>query len=82
MYMGDRPVVHLVGEAQARRPADLTLEHFAFRAEGLAAFQETLTAHGVTMQLTEVTDAGIVQVNIHDPDGNHIHVDFSLSETG
>lgn len=78
LYVGEHPVVHLVA-ADAPPGADagdLRLEHFALSAQGLEAFLARLRAHGVDYRLGEPPGAGIVQVNIADPDGNHIHVDF------
>jgi catechol 2,3-dioxygenase-like lactoylglutathione lyase family enzyme len=82
LYLGDRAIVHLVGTqaAPGADPADLRLEHFALEAEGLPAFLDRLAATGTAYRLGvtpgEPPVGGIVQVNIADPDGNHIHVDF------
>ncbi|MEL6234197.1 MAG: VOC family protein [Pseudomonadota bacterium] len=88
LYAGARAVVHLVGvpEAPGADPADLKLEHFAFSASGLAAFRARLDAAGVAHDLVAVTGAlaagvvDLVQLNLRDPDGNHIHVDFPADE--
>ncbi len=81
MYVADRPVVHLV---QVATPpsfrGELSLEHFAFAAEGLAEFQRKLDAAKVPYHITEPPAARIKQVNVNDPEGNHIHVDFSAEE--
>lgn len=82
MYAGDQAVVHLVGTAG--RPTDYRpdqrLEHFALSASGLADFLAHLRAHGVAYYCRVLPDFGIRQVNIHDPDGNHLHVDFPSDE--
>jgi catechol 2,3-dioxygenase-like lactoylglutathione lyase family enzyme len=81
LYCGDVPVVHLVEVAEAPRPEGaLRLEHFALRASGLADFLRRLREHDVTPRLGFVRDFGICQVNVFDPDGNHLHVDFDLAE--
>jgi catechol 2,3-dioxygenase-like lactoylglutathione lyase family enzyme len=78
---GERPVVHLVEVAeQPADGSDLRLEHFAFRAEGLAEFLKHLREHGVDYRLGQVPGFATQQVNLFDPDGNHIHVDFDASE--
>jgi len=75
LYLGDAPYVHLV---ESSKPYDEgRIEHFAFRAAGLAAFREVLDAHGITPRESPVPGTEIVQFNIRDPDGNHIHVDFT-----
>jgi len=82
LYADGLPIVHLVGRdtTPGARPEQLRLEHFAISAEGLPDFLALLEAEGVAARLNHIRDFGIVQVNIHDPDGNHIHIDFRDSE--
>lgn len=76
LYLGDQPIVHLV--AVAAPPANLEpkIEHFALRARGLKAFLARLEAKGVAYRLGRPPGTDITQVNLFDPDGNHIHIDF------
>jgi catechol 2,3-dioxygenase-like lactoylglutathione lyase family enzyme len=80
LYLGDHPFVHLV-EVE-RQPAGLEprLEHMAFRGRGLAEFLATLRSQEIEHKIGVVPGFGIIQVNIWDPDGNHLHVDFSPEE--
>ncbi len=82
MYAGDNALVHLVGcdPAPTDPGKDLRLEHGAFRATGFAAFVGRLKARGDRYELTPIEDFGIVQVNVWDPDGNHLHIDFLAAE--
>ncbi len=81
MYAGDVPVVHLVPVKVAPPKAgDLALEHAAFRAQGLPEFLERLQTAGEPMRIVRVPDMPLVQVNVWDPDGNHLHVDFDAAE--
>ncbi|MEX0286610.1 MAG: VOC family protein [Paracoccaceae bacterium] len=81
LYLGDQAYVHLVGVDQEMvTGADIALEHFAFRAKGLKEFVEKLNAADITHSLDRVPGFPVVQVNLHDPDGNHIHVDFDVAE--
>jgi catechol 2,3-dioxygenase-like lactoylglutathione lyase family enzyme len=81
LYCGDRAAVHLVEVAAPPAPeGELRLEHFAFAAEGLADFLAALRRRAVAYRLAVIADFGIVQVNLHDPDGNHLHVDFAAAE--
>jgi catechol 2,3-dioxygenase-like lactoylglutathione lyase family enzyme len=81
MYCGEKPAVHLVERLDLTpTEGDLRVQHFAFAAEGLAAFLERLKAKGVKYRIGIVEDFATCQVNVHDPDGNHIHVDFPLAE--
>ena len=82
LYAGDQAVVHLIAvETQPETPEALKLEHFAFSAAGaeagLDAFVRLLDGRGIPYRLAQVPGFGITQVNLHDPDGNHLHVDFT-----
>jgi len=80
MYSGDnKPTVHLVEVAEPP-PVGLRLEHFAFSASGMKSCVERCKQHGVKYELIAVSDANLVQVNVYDPDGNHIHIDFPAHE--
>ncbi len=89
LYAGDQAVVHLIGVetaplAGAAANGELALEHFAFTAGGpaeLAAFRARLAAAGITPRELAVPGTDLLQLNIHDPDGNHIHVDFRVPQT-
>lgn len=82
LYAGEHAIVHLVG--QDKDPGadanDLKLEHFALGAVGLTDMLARAEADGQTVTPFKVPDFPIVQVNIWDPDGNHIHVDFDAAE--
>lgn len=82
MYAGEHAVVHLVGvTAPPTDPGtDLKLEHGAFRASGYGDFKALLEARGERMEIVKVPGFPIVQVNIWDPDGNHLHIDFDAAE--
>jgi catechol 2,3-dioxygenase-like lactoylglutathione lyase family enzyme len=82
LYSEGHPVIHLVGVevAPGADPTDLRLEHFAITASGLKGFLAILDAEGARHRLNHIKDFGIVQVNVWDPDGNHIHIDFDAAE--
>ena len=81
LYAGDDAILHLVEVADPPAPGpDLRLEHFAITAEGLPEFLDRLRAGGVAFRPSRIEDFGVLQINVLDPDGNHIHVDFALSE--
>ena len=80
LYIGDLAAIHLVEAPEAPPAAALKLEHFALGATGMTEFLRTLKEHDVPYRLARVPGFPIVQVNIHDPDGNHIHVDFDIAE--
>jgi catechol-2,3-dioxygenase len=81
MYCGSQPAVHLVERAQLEpTKGDLRLQHFAFAAQDLAGFLERLKRLDVPYRVGILDDFALCQINVHDPDGNHIHVDFPLAE--
>jgi len=81
LYADGYPTVHLNGmERVATQSDDLTLEHFAFKATNLKGFVEHLNKIGERFQVAFVPGAPVVQINVWDPDGNHIHVDFAAAE--
>jgi len=81
LYVGDQAIVHLVAVDAAPQSIEPQIEHFAIRAQGLAGFLARLRNKAVAYELAEVPGFGVLQVNIYDPDGNHIHVDFDASES-
>jgi catechol 2,3-dioxygenase-like lactoylglutathione lyase family enzyme len=82
LYCGDVAAVHLIGvETQPARPANPQLEHFAFTAVGLKDFLARLQREGVPYFERWYPDGVTLQINLHDPDGNHVHVDFAAPET-
>ena len=78
LYCGSRAVVHLVEVDQAPAGQDPSLEHFALRGENMDAFLALLDGAGIDYRIGVVPGYGTRQVNIFDPDGNHLHVDFEL----
>ena len=84
LYAGDTAVVHLVaheGPPSAGSEIDLKLEHFAFTAAGRATFETRLQKAGIEYSTNTLDAIGIVQFNVNDPDGNHIHIDFDVNDT-
>ncbi|WP_136658856.1 VOC family protein [Nitratireductor sp. XY-223] len=80
LYAGDDALVHLVGSASERKSIEPKIEHFAISASGLSEFVARLEDRGIEFGLNTVPDFPVVQVNVFDCDGNHIHVDFPIAE--
>jgi catechol-2,3-dioxygenase len=77
LYCGERPVVHLVEVDQAPTPSGaLRLEHFAFSADNFEELAETLTRANVEHRVSKLVGSETRQINLRDPDGNRVHVDF------
>ncbi len=83
LYANGQPLVHLVGlEAPVDAGTNLTLEHGAFSAKGFDAFVQKFKDAGERHDIVKVPGFPIVQVNVWDPDGNHLHIDFDAAECG
>lgn len=76
LYCGRDPIIHLVEVKEKPKAEQPRLEHFALAATGLAEFLARLDAKGIRYECGEPPNFGITQVNLWDPDGNHIHIDF------
>src|SRR5262245_59211710 len=81
LYAGERAVIHLVGVAEQPAPQGaLRLEHFAFAGSGLTELLARLDHHGVAYRSSRQAGTGNVVINVQDPDGNRLHIDFPASE--
>jgi catechol 2,3-dioxygenase-like lactoylglutathione lyase family enzyme len=81
IYAGETAVVHLVqidGPPAVGAESNLKLEHFAFSASGLNEFEAKLQARGEHYRRSDLPQMNLVQINVWDPDGNHIHIDFRV----
>ena len=81
LYCGEKAAVHLV---QTRRPPggeDPKLEHFAFRTTEVADTIKRMETHGVEYTVVDRPSVGVLQVNVNDPDGNHIELAFPPVES-
>ncbi len=81
LYCGSEPAVHLVGVDKQPQTTGLQVEHFAFSAVGFKDFLARLEKHNVRYDARRVPRSDGVQINVWDPDGNHIHIDFAGAET-
>jgi len=80
LYVGDLAAIHLVEVPTELADKEPKIEHFALGANGMDGFLKVLDRHGVAYSIDPVPGFPVVQVNLRDPDGNHIHVDFSADE--
>jgi len=80
MYAGEHAVLHLVGADDQPKSIDPRIEHFAISASGLDELVARLDERGIEFGMNTVPDLPIIQINVHDCDGNHIHIDFHAEE--
>jgi catechol 2,3-dioxygenase-like lactoylglutathione lyase family enzyme len=79
-YCGDKAVVHLIEVDKAPLGKDPKIEHFALRSTGLGDFVAHLRKKKVEHNAVRVPLTGMIQINVLDPDGNHIEVQFGAAE--
>jgi catechol 2,3-dioxygenase-like lactoylglutathione lyase family enzyme len=79
-YCNGRAIVHLV-EATKRVPSsEAQVEHFALRSSGsMKRFQTKLRKHDAPYNVIPLEDINLCQVNVFDPDGNKIEVQFAAT---
>jgi catechol-2,3-dioxygenase len=80
MYAGDRDIVHLTIDPQAKDvpPADIgTFNHIAFACSGLPATLERLRQTGIAFSVDQVDELEQVQLFFTDPTGLGIELTFS-----
>ena len=80
LYCDGAAAVHLVEVPEAPKAGAPRIEHFAFRAAGLADFLAQLRGLDVAYRISIVPGMNLRQVNIYDPDGNHIEIAFAAEE--
>lgn len=83
LYGNGQAMVHMVGvedDPLVGSEVNLKLEHFAFRAEGAAAFEQRLVSAEEPYRRVDIAQINTAAFNLWDPDGNHIHVDFALEQ--
>lgn len=80
LYVGKDPLIHLVEVAKEPQAYELKIEHYAFDATGMGEFAKKLDDRDIPYSVDPVPGFPLVQINCHDPDGNHIHIDFSSDD--
>ena len=80
LYANDIACVHLVEVSEQPQTVAPKIEHFAFAATGLPEFLDKLKDRDIAHSIDKVPEMPLLQVNIADCDGNHIHVDFASGE--
>jgi catechol 2,3-dioxygenase-like lactoylglutathione lyase family enzyme len=76
LYLGGRPVVHLVGGADAGPETTGSFDHVAFEADDFEAVKARLVARGVAFKENHFAAAKIRQLFFPDPDGVKIELNF------
>jgi catechol 2,3-dioxygenase-like lactoylglutathione lyase family enzyme len=95
MYLGDRDVLHIThggSKTTENRKAYLAqtstethgsgvIDHVGFRCSGLKDMMADLTAKGVDFRQRRVSDQGLYQLFLFDPNGVKVELNFPASES-
>jgi catechol 2,3-dioxygenase-like lactoylglutathione lyase family enzyme len=93
LYIGETPVVHIITITDDERevrgyvgerkdgPGSGSLDHIAFRCQGLSEYQERLVGLGVKFRERVVPNLEQHQLFIEDPNGVNIELVFAASES-
>jgi catechol 2,3-dioxygenase-like lactoylglutathione lyase family enzyme len=83
LYAGETVVLHLVGTEGTPGVGSergLKLEHFALSARNRTQFEARFQAMGEPYRRIDIPSICLIQLNLWDPDGNHLHLDFQAHE--
>jgi catechol 2,3-dioxygenase-like lactoylglutathione lyase family enzyme len=94
LYLGDTDVVHIteggagvsenrrkyVGQESTATRGSGVVDHIAFRATGLRAMLEHLRAEKVDFKQRQVSDQGLYQLFLFDPNGVKIELNYANAE--
>jgi len=94
LYIGDRDVVHItegganvsenrrryVGQESQATSGTGVIDHIAFRASGLRETMAHLKRIGVDFKQRQVSDQGLYQLFLFDPNGIKIELNFDNAE--
>lgn len=76
-YLDARPVLHLVsGSDSGAHSSTGAFDHVAFEAIDIDRVLARLKGLGVVTVVTDIPNAGVRQVFVHDPDGVKIELNF------
>jgi catechol 2,3-dioxygenase-like lactoylglutathione lyase family enzyme len=76
LYLGGRPVVHLIGGVASSAETTGSFDHVAFEAEDIDTLRSRLEAQGVAFHENNFAAIGLRQLFFPDPDGVKIELNF------
>ena len=85
MYMGDRAVIHLAGNARPGLPSGqsgshIGFDHVSFRTSGLPAVRERLRKLNLPFEEIPVPGFPLHQIFFRDPTGMKVELTFDIAE--
>ena len=82
LYVGDTPILHVIGRDDVSQYKDGLLDHMAFSASDLRGVTATLKREGYEYDLRRIAGGGIWQLFVRDPAGAKVEFDFAKDEPG
>ena len=77
LYVGDEPLLHVLPRTNTSQVTGVApLDHFAFTAQNMPAFEQRLTAAGQPFARKQLSDGSTWQIFLDDPDGVHVELNF------
>jgi catechol 2,3-dioxygenase-like lactoylglutathione lyase family enzyme len=77
LYVGEKPVVHLVELPEGKRPSsEAALDHFAFRIEDYEETIRKLDANSVKYRCVDIPGTEIRQINVRELNGVLIELNY------
>ena len=77
LYGGDNALIHLIeSDSHVRNEKQGYLDHFAFRATGLAPMLESLNSHQIDYRMSFIEEKNLTQVFLKDPSGTGVEIGF------
>lgn len=94
LYLGEQDVIHIteggahvsenrkryVGQDSQATRGSGAIDHVAFRCTGLRSMLAHLRAQGVEFRERQVSDQGLYQLFLHDPNGIKVELNFANAE--
>ena len=79
LYIGDEAVLHVLSRTAEAAPAVAgAIDHFAFNATDLPAFERRLEAAGQPFESRRLADSDTWQIFLTDPDGARVELSFPM----
>lgn len=76
LYLGDKPIVHLVAESGKAEDGSGTIDHIAFRASDRSAYRQRIDRADIHFEERTIAAVSLNQIFLSDPDGILIELNF------
>jgi len=80
LYVGDQPILHLIGGRSKDELKPGVIDHMAFTGRDLAGTLSMLKARGIEHSYRRQVTSGVWQLFFFDPNGAKVELDFAAEE--